>query len=65
MVLFLGHARAQVDNNKRLEGSWLGTLSVNSINLRVIFKFKLSGDTVKVTLDSPDQGAKNIPLKGG
>ncbi len=65
MVLFLGHTRAQVDNNKRLEGSWLGTLSVNSINLRVIFKFKLSGDTVKVTLDSPDQGAKNIPLKGG
>lgn len=57
--------RAQDNFNKRLEGSWLGSISVNSINLRVIFKFKVSGDTVKVTLDSPDQGAKNIPLKGG
>lgn len=65
LLSFFSITRAQDNHNKRLEGSWLGSISVNSMNLRVIFKFKVSGDTVKVTLDSPDQGAKNIPLKGG
>ena len=56
---------AQTGNIQRLAGSWMGSVDVNSIPLRVIFKFKINGDTVTVTLDSPDQGAKNIPLKGG
>jgi uncharacterized protein len=56
---------SQKIGNKRLQGSWLGKLEVNAVQLRVIFNFKFSGDSLKVTLDSPDQGAKDIPLKGG
>ena len=56
---------SQKNENKRLQGSWLGKLEVNTVQLRVIFNFKFNGDTLKATLDSPDQGAKDIPLKRG
>lgn len=46
-----------------LPGSWLGTLSTNGIKLRLIFNLKLNDkDSLTATLDSPDQGAKNIVL---
>jgi len=46
-----------------IEGSWLGTIKTQGIELRVIFNFTKDGDTgFKSTLDSPDQGAKGIPL---
>src|ERR1035437_10114582 len=46
-----------------LPGSWLGKLSVQSIELRLVYNFKLNEkDSLIATLDSPDQGAKNIPL---
>jgi alpha-beta hydrolase superfamily lysophospholipase len=46
-----------------LPGSWLGKLATNGIELRLIFNFRLSdNDSLSATLDSPDQGAKNIPL---
>jgi len=48
---------------KVVPGSWLGVLNANGMNLRVIFNIKLTGkDSLSATLDSPDQGAKNIPL---
>jgi uncharacterized protein len=48
---------------KSLAGSWLGTLKVNAIELRMVFNIKLNEkDSLTVTLDSPDQGAKNIPV---
>ncbi len=46
-----------------LPGSWLGKLSVQGIQLRLVFNLKLNEkDSLIATLDSPDQGAKNIPL---
>jgi uncharacterized protein len=46
-----------------LPGSWLGKLSTNGIDLRLVFNLKLSDkDSLVATMDSPDQGAKNIPL---
>jgi uncharacterized protein len=46
-----------------LPGSWLGKLSNNSIDLRLIFNLILNDkDSLTATLDSPDQGAKNIPI---
>ena len=46
-----------------LPGSWLGKLSVQGIELRLVYNFKLNEkDSLIATLDSPDQGAKNIPL---
>jgi hypothetical protein len=47
---------------KNITGSWLGKLSANGMDLRVIFNLKLAGkDSLTFTLDSPDQGAKDIP----
>jgi len=48
--------------NKILPGSWMGKLSANGMELRVVFNLKLvQKDSLTVTLDSPDQNAKDIP----
>ena len=48
--------------NKNITGSWLGKLSADGMDLRVVFNLKLTGkDSLTFTLDSPDQGAKDIP----
>lgn len=50
-------------NKKILPGSWLGKISTNGIDLRLVFNLKLNDkDSLIATADSPDQGAKNIPL---
>jgi len=47
---------------KNITGSWLGKLSADGMDLRVVFNLKLTGkDSLTFTLDSPDQGAKDIP----
>jgi hypothetical protein len=47
---------------KIVPGSWLGKLSADGMDLRVVFNLKLTGkDSLAATLDSPDQGAKDIP----
>ncbi|HEX7492810.1 MAG TPA: hypothetical protein VF346_01210 [Bacteroidales bacterium] len=47
---------------KNITGSWLGKLSAGGMDLRVVFNLKLTGkDSLIFTLDSPDQGAKDIP----
>jgi len=48
--------------NTILPGSWMGKLSVNGMELRVVFNLKLvQKDSLTVTLDSPDQNAMGIP----
>jgi hypothetical protein len=48
--------------NTILPGSWMGKLSADGMELRVIFNLKLvQKDSLTVTLDSPDQNAKDIP----
>jgi len=42
-----------------IEGSWLGTLEF--VGLRIVFHIKKTSDGYTATLDSPDQGAKDIP----
>ncbi len=45
-----------------LPGSWMGKLSADGMELRVVFNLKLvQKDSLTVTLDSPDQNAKDIP----
>jgi pimeloyl-ACP methyl ester carboxylesterase len=43
-------------------GSWYGTLKVQGIQLRIVFHITKSGDGYSTTMDSPDQGAKGIPV---
>jgi pimeloyl-ACP methyl ester carboxylesterase len=46
-----------------VEGSWLGKLEVSAVSLRIVFNLTLAGpDSLAVTLDSPDQGAKGIEI---
>jgi hypothetical protein len=48
--------------NTILPGSWMGKLSADGMELRVIFNLKLvQKDSLTVTLDSPDQNATDIP----
>jgi len=48
---------------RSLVGSWLGTLEVSSVALRVVFNISINDrDSLLVTLDSPDQGAKDIKV---
>lgn len=55
------NAQDKVKNNI-LPGSWMGKLSANGMELRVVFNLKLvQKDSLTVTLDSPDQNAKGIP----
>ena len=64
-LLFINHsliAQKSIDK-KSLQGSWLGKISVNTMEIRLIFNLKLNDkDSLMATMDSPDQGAKNIPL---
>jgi hypothetical protein len=46
-----------------IEGMWMGTLSFSGTDLRVVFHFSKNPEgKLTATLDSPDQGAKDIPV---
>jgi len=46
-----------------LEGIWQGVLKVQSLELRIVFNIsKTPEGKLTATLDSPDQGAKGIPV---
>jgi fermentation-respiration switch protein FrsA (DUF1100 family) len=46
-----------------IEGMWMGTLSFSGVDLRVVFHIsKDAKGKLTATLDSPDQGAKDIPV---
>ncbi|MGB8489857.1 MAG: alpha/beta hydrolase [Bacteroidales bacterium] len=45
-----------------LAGAWMGKLNINSITLRIVFNLSVGGDSLAATLDSPDQGARGIPM---
>ncbi len=51
---------AQSDSN--LEGNWLGAIEVSGAKLRAVLKIKKTGDAYAATLDSIDQGAKDLPI---
>src|ERR1035437_4992091 len=62
LVISFSLSGQNAPSKKNITGSWLGTLSVNGADLRVVFNLKLvEKDSLTVTLDSPDQGAKDIP----
>ncbi len=50
-------------DNEKIKGNWLGTLKISTIELRIVFKVTENEDgSLKTTLDSPDQGAFDIPV---
>ena len=44
--------------SESIDGHWLGTLNAGGTKLRIVIHVEKKGGT----LDSPDQGAKGIPL---
>jgi len=48
---------------KGIEGTWEGVLNVEGTDLRVVFKINKEADgALTAVMDSPDQGAMDIPL---
>lgn len=62
MIMLASPATGQ-KSVRDIEGSWSGKLKESSMEIRLIFHFTMTeADTIKATLDSPDQSAKGIPL---
>lgn len=53
--------QAQVQTSTALLGSWSGKLKVGTMSLTIVLHMEQADSHVKVSLDSPDQGAKGIP----
>ncbi|MFA5045489.1 MAG: acyl-CoA thioester hydrolase/BAAT C-terminal domain-containing protein [Paludibacter sp.] len=45
-----------------ITGEWNGTLKVQSSQLRIVFQITKTDAGYSATMDSPDQGAKDIPM---
>ncbi len=61
VVLSMGMVQAR-QNNAPI-GNWQGTLAVSGMELRIVFHISLTADgALTATMDSPDQGAKGIPI---
>lgn len=45
-----------------IEGSWLGTLEVGGVKMRLVLKVAKTTDGYTAKLDSIDQGAKDLPI---
>lgn len=59
LVLACGTAFAQ----SGIDGTWLGTLDVPGAKLHIVFNItKAANGTFTATMDSPDQGARGIPV---
>jgi len=54
-------AEGQVKPTTALLGSWSGKLNVGAVSLTLVLNLEQADGYVKVSLDSPDQGAKGIP----
>ncbi|WP_303315413.1 alpha/beta fold hydrolase [Flavivirga abyssicola] len=48
--------------SQNIEGKWNGILDINEVQLRVIFNISKNDKGYTATMDSPDQGAKGIPV---
>lgn len=50
-------------DTSRFVGNWVGTLTVGGTDMRVVFRLRTDAeDELTGTMDSPDQGATDIPI---
>ena len=47
---------------QNITGSWNGLLKVQGMQLRLVINIQQAENGYKATMDSPDQGAKGIPV---
>ncbi len=65
IILMLGAVLPTVGFGAKnnIEGIWIGSLKVSVAELRVVFRISRNEDgSLRATMDSPDQGAKDIPV---
>jgi uncharacterized protein len=62
--LAVGPLGAQAASSDPWSGTWLGTLSVGAVSLRLVFNITMKDGSYTATMDSPDQGAKGVPVSG-
>ena len=64
MLLGIVPSAAQNFSEKQIvTGSWIGKITAGPVPLRIVFNItSIEKDSLVATLDSPDQGAKNIKL---
>jgi len=56
-------ANSMNNSHPDIKGIWQGTLKVSSVQLRIVFKISQDEEgQFKATMDSPDQGAKDIKV---
>lgn len=55
--------QAQVQATSALIGSWTGKLEAGQMSLTLVFHLEQADGYVVVTMDSPDQSVKGIPVK--
>jgi uncharacterized protein len=56
-------ADQKAEPKKGIEGYWLGTLHLGAIDLRLGFKIEMKDGKFTATMDSVDQGAKDLPIE--
>ncbi len=64
LILCIAFSGFTQDNEllKKVKGAWSGTLKIQGMELTLVFNFAINDhDSLIVTIDSPDQGAKDIP----
>ena len=61
LALGIGAGQAQVNPTTPLLGSWSGKLKAGVTSLTIVLHLEQADGNVKVSLDSPDQGARGIP----
>ena len=59
LVIFLSCTFSQA---QEITGQWNSVLSIQGMNLRIVFHINKTDDGYTSTMDSPDQGAKGIPV---
>ncbi len=60
VIIFFFIVTLNLNAQHNLAGTWVGNLKVGAVSLRLVFNIIVAADSLHVTLDSPDQGAKGI-----
>ncbi|MCU0339192.1 MAG: alpha/beta fold hydrolase [Spirosomaceae bacterium] len=61
-ILFFTFFASLSISAQEITGQWTGTLKVPGGQLRLVFNIAKTDNEYKTTMDSPDQGAKGIPV---
>ena len=62
-ALSIGYSQTNSSKNKKFDGYWSGNINVGSTELELVIKIKhLENDSIHASLDSPDQGVKDIAV---